>query len=394
MRTRHGYRQGAQLRLGPMNAQVSVPDRLTVTYQVAPVSGSSPERFARTVALEQTVELPEGTYPESVEREVVARVEQAVVADDGRWQFALSYPADLAGTEVPQFLNVLFGNVSLFPGVTVTAAELPDATVKAFGGPRRGLHGFREATGVHGRPLVCSAAKPVGLSPGDLAARCRALALGGIDIIKDDHGVMNQRYARFDDRLTRLQDAVHDANTVTGGRTLYFPNITGPIDQLHDRAVRARELGCSGVLLNPFLAGLDTIRWVADDTGLLVLSHPTFAGVASGQGSGLAPELLYGQLLRVFGADGVVFIASGGRFPVPDEVVDAIVAGQRSPSLPARPALPVLGGGIDVTSVTAWTDRLGSDLMFLIGSSLYQSGDLTGAARRLMDEVTRLGDSA
>jgi ribulose-bisphosphate carboxylase large chain len=390
MRLGHGYRQDAQLRLGPMNVQVSVPDRLTVTYHVAPVPDSSPERFARTVALEQTVELPEGTYPDHVEAEVVGRVERTAALPDGRWQFDISYPAALAGNEVPQFLNLLFGNVSLYPGIAVTAVDLPDATVHALGGPRRGLPGFRNALGVHERPLVCSAAKPVGLSPSELARRCRALALGGIDVIKDDHGVMNQAYAQFEARVERLQDAVVEANAQTGGHTRYFPNVSAPTDQLRDRALRAREAGCVGVLLNPFLTGLDTMRWIADETGLLVLAHPTFAGVAADTGSGLAPGLLYGCLLRVLGADGVVFIASGGRFPVPEEVVRSIVAGQQTTALPTRPALPVLGGGIDVSSVAGWTARLGTDLMFLIGSSLYRTNDLTGSARQLMDEIAEL----
>jgi ribulose-bisphosphate carboxylase large chain len=367
-----------------------VPDRITVTYQVAAVPDSTPDRFARTVALEQTVELPEGTYPDDIERDVVGRVEGAGTLPDGRWQLVVSYPAALAGAEIPQFLNLLFGNVSLYPGMAVTHVHLPDGTVRALGGPRRGLAGFRDALGVRERPLVCSAAKPVGLSPAELAHRCHALALGGIDVIKDDHGVMNQEYARFEDRVERLQDAVTEANAQTGGHTRYFPNITAPTDHLRDRAFRAREAGCVGVLLNPFLTGLDTMRWVADETGLLVLAHPTFAGVATDTGSGLSPGVLYGCLLRVLGADGVVFIASGGRFPVPEDVVESIVTGLQAPDLPTRPALPVLGGGIDVSSVSGWTARHGTDLMFLIGSSLYRTNDLTGSARQLMDEIAEL----
>jgi ribulose-bisphosphate carboxylase large chain len=178
---------------------------------------------------------------------------------------------------------------------------------------------------------------------------------------------------------------------VTGGRTLYFPNVSGPIDQLRDRALRAKEIGCAGVLLNPFLTGLDALRWIADESALLVLSHPTFAGSVAGYGSGLSPAFVYGQLLRLLGADGVVFIASGGRFPVSDDEVYSIARALRGDDLPARPALPVLGGGIEVASVQAWTERLGTDVMFLIGSSLYRDQDLTVAARSLMDAVAETG---
>lgn len=367
--------------------EVSGAERITVTYEAVPVTGSSPEHLARAIAYEQTVELPAGTYPDRVEQEIVGRVEHAALLDSGHWRLVISYEPALAGDEVPQFLNLVFGNVSLLPGVSITAADVPAGTARAFGGPRRGLAGFRAATGVSGRPLVCSAAKPVGLTAAELALRCRELALGGVDIVKDDHGVMNQGYAAFDDRVRRLQDAVADANAATGGRTLYFPNVSGPIDRLRERAELARAVGCAGVLLNPFLTGLDAIRWVADLSGLLVLAHPTFAGSATGAADGLAPAFLYGRLLRLLGADGVIFIASGGRFPVPAATVGAIVDGLHDSADPLAPALPVLGGGIDVASVRGWKERLGNDVMFLIGSSIYRTADLRGGAQALMEEI-------
>ena len=79
--------------------------------------------------------------------------------------------------------------------------------------------------------------------------------------------------------------------------------------------------------------------------------------------------------------------ASGGRFPVPAETVGDIVHGLHNPDAPFPRALPVLGGGIDVGSVRGWTDRLGNDVMFLIGSSLYRKADLRGATAALMEAI-------
>ena len=45
-------------------------------------------------------------------------------------------------------------------------------------------------------------AKPQGLAVDDLAALAEKLASGGLDFIKDDHGLADQRYSHFAERVT------------------------------------------------------------------------------------------------------------------------------------------------------------------------------------------------
>jgi hypothetical protein len=51
--------------------------------------------------------------------------------------------------------------------------------------------------------------------------------------------------------------------------------------------------------------------------------------------------------------------------------------------------MPVAGGGVDIESVGGWIDRYGTDLMFLIGSSLYAQPDLEAATRDLARALRR-----
>jgi ribulose-bisphosphate carboxylase large chain len=361
-------------------------ERIKVTYEFRLDPAETPEAAARRIALEQTVELPDGCYPEGIEEAIVGRVERAELLGEARGRAAVTYDPLLAGTEVPQLLNLLFGMVSLLPGTRVVDMELPDALLLALQGPRFGVEGIRSACGAAGRPLLCTSIKPVGLPAGELASIAGALARGGIDVVKDDHGVANQEPARFAERVERCARAVREANAATGGSTQYFPHVTAPVERLPQRLEVAKAAGCSGVLVAPFVTGLDTVRWLAETSGLIVLVHPTFSGAMYQADHGVAPWVL-ARLLRVLGSDGVTYVNAGGRFPVKEADCEAINHALREPLGTLRPALPVPGGGMDAGHVAHWTERYGMDTMFLFGSSLYAQGDLEEASRRLVEAV-------
>jgi ribulose-bisphosphate carboxylase large chain len=364
-------------------------ERIRITYEFALAEGETPEAGARRIALEQTVELPDGCYPESIEEAVVARVEETEDLGGARCRAALSFDPVLVGTEVPQLLNIIFGMVSLLPATRVVDLELPDTLLLRYAGPRFGIEGIRAACGnVQGRPLLCTSAKPVGLSAAELASICGALARGGIDVVKDDHGVADQATAPFAERVARCSEAVQRANDATDGSAVYFPNVTAPATELVDRVQTAKAAGCQGVLVSPFATGLDTVRWLAENSGMIVLVHPTFSGALYHADHGVAPHVL-GRLLRVLGSDGVTYVNAGGRFPVSEQECHVVNESLRGPLGSLRAALPVPGGGMDVGRVEYWTERYGVETMFLIGSSLYAQGDLEAASRRLVDAVSR-----
>ena len=64
--------------------------------------------------------------------------------------------------------------------------------MRAFGGPRHGLHELRRRAGAGVRALTCSALKPQGLPPARLGELAKDFARAGIDYIKDDHGLADQ----------------------------------------------------------------------------------------------------------------------------------------------------------------------------------------------------------
>ena len=66
--------------------------------------------------------------------------------------------------------------------------------------------------------MTCAALKPQGLSSEALGELAHAFALGGVDFIKDDHGIATQPYSSFAVRVPAIMAAV---NTRWPGRALH-----------------------------------------------------------------------------------------------------------------------------------------------------------------------------
>lgn len=361
--------------------------RFEVTYRLTLSRGEAAESKARDIALEQTAELPEALVPADVMECMVGSVES--VAEAGRRQYLarISYPVETIGSDLTQCLNVLFGNISLKRGIHIVDIRWPDRLLKTFGGPGHGITGLRRLADIKNRPLLATALKPMGLRPAQLARLCRDFTLGGLDIVKDDHGLADQASAPFRERVEYCQAAISAANREIGGHTLYFPNVTAAPWELTERARHAQQVGCVGVLVNPWLTGLDAMRWIRDQFNLVIMAHPALTGAYLHPNHGIAAELLLGDLFRLAGADAVIYPNVGGRFGFSQELCEKINQRLRQPLGDLAASFPTPGGGMSVDRAADWAKRYGSDTIFLIGGSLYGQGDLITASRKLKQAI-------
>ena len=350
--------------------------RLSAVYRV---SGDARKARARAweICLEQTVELPIDVIPPGfVCDQVVGRIE-SLRRQAGGYRATISYAVGSVGRELPQLLNVLFGNTSIKPGVRLERLDLPPSVLRGFQGPRFGCAGLRRHLGVPRRPLLCAALKPMGLAAEGLAELAYQFALGGIDLVKDDHGLSDQPYARFEERVRLCASAVRMANRRTGFRCAYVPNVTAPHDHLLERARFARRAGAGALLVCPGLTGLDAMRAVADDprAALPVLSHPAFQGTyVLHPESGISHYALFGQIARLAGADASIYPNYGGRFSFTRDECRSIVEGCRAPMGRLRAILPCPGGGMALSRVPELLKFYGNDVILLVGGGLLTHG--------------------
>jgi len=200
--------------------------------------------------------------------------------------------------------------------------------------------------------------------------------------------------APFVDRVARCAELVRLGNEQAGTQTIYLPHLSGPIEKLAEKVEVLRREGVRGALVSAFAIGLDALRYLAATSKLLLFTHPAFSGALFGKNHGIAPEVAYGDLLRVLGADGVVYTNAGGRFPIDEVQCELINERLRRPLDGIRRAFPVAGGGVRIETLPRWAARYGADTVFLIGSSLYLQQDLEGATRQLVQALAWQGDAA
>ncbi|HYF80909.1 MAG TPA: RuBisCO large subunit C-terminal-like domain-containing protein [Symbiobacteriaceae bacterium] len=353
-------------------------ERFTVVYAIRAARETEALARAKDMALEQTVEFPEELVPPGdILRHVVGRIESCRAAGEGRFEVAISYAVETVGGELPQLLNVVFGNSSIKAGLRVERLELPESLLADFQGPRFGREGLREHLGVYGRPLLCTALKPMGLSARDMADLAYQCALGGIDIIKDDHGLGDQPFAPYWERMQRCADAVQRANQETGRRSIYMPNVTGPAEKVVESARFARQVGAGGILICPGITGLDVMRYLAEDEeiALPIMSHPALQGsFVTSPDSGISHYALFGQIARLAGADATIYPNWGGRFSFSKEECQSIAAGTEVAMGGLKQIFPTPGGGMTLERIPELFEVYGKDVIFLVGGGLFKQG--------------------
>lgn len=351
--------------------------RLTAYYRIRCASEAI-EAKAEALAIEQSVEMPlEAIDDGFVLDDIVGRVEEIADCGDGSFLVRVSLAASTTGNEAGQLMNMLFGNSSLHEDVTLEDVELPGEMAHGFCGPGAGIAGLRSRAGASVRALTCSAIKPQGLSPALLADLVYRFALAGIDFVKDDHGLADQTYSPFADRVKACAAAARKAASETGHPTRYVPSLSGHLDQLRVQVRLAREEGIDTCLIAPMVVGLPAFHALAgENRDLAFLAHPAMAGAAR-----IVPPLLLGKLFRLFGADAVIFPHHGGRFGYSAATCGAIAQAARAAWHGLAPVMPVPAGGMTLDRLGEILDFYGPNTMILIG------GGLLNARERLTQET-------
>ena len=357
--------------------------RLTATYHVRS-DARAIEARAQAIAVEQSVEMPlSAIEDQEILDEIVGRVEDISALSLGLYAVRIALSRATVGDDPGQLINMLFGNTSLQEDVVLHDAELPPEMVTRHGGPNLGLAGLRARAGAGNRALTCSALKPQGLAPDRLAQLAARFARGGIDYVKDDHGLADQAYSPLAGRCEAVATALRAVERETGRRTRYVPSLTGDLDALRTQITAAKNTGIDTVMVQPMIMGLSNFaRLVAENRELAFFAHPTLAGTR------MSPPLLFGKLFRMLGADALVFPNHGGRFGYSPDLCGELARTALSDWHGLKPAVPVPAGGMTIDRIGEMLDFYGSDVMLLIGGALLEARErLTEATAAFVANV-------
>lgn len=368
----------------------NISDRFSVLYGIQAHDEDEAKKIAFTIQVEQTIEFPYELLRSSWLRDtIVGRLESLYKVGCNQYEALISYASDLGANEVTQVLNVVFGNSSLQPGIWVKDIQLSPNLWKLFRGPRFGLEGIRKLIGVPYRSLLQAVLKPTGSTVSDLAYMCKAYTRGGVDVIKDDHGITNQRYTPFEERIKACVEAVNEGRVHSYHNTLYAVNVSGDGSQTIERAYKAKELGADAIMVAPAMVGFGMMHQLACDENLKmpIISHPAFSGGFTMEGlSGISMRVWFGFLNRICGADMPIFVSYGGRFTFSKESCVDIIETCLDKKFPIKPACPSPGGGVTEERLPELIEAYGRHVMYLVGGDMFRRGpDIEENSRVFID---------
>lgn len=280
-----------------------------------------------------SVEVFEPGAPAGGDSAATAAVSDAS-ASAGRYaDIRIAYPDINFSADIPALLVTVFGKLSMDGKIKLIDLHVSPSFASAFRGPKFGIAGVRDLLGVHDRPLLMSIFKSViGHSAQELGEQFYVQAAGGVDLIKDDEILFDNPLTPIEKRIEVCLNAAERARTETGQKLLYAVNITGPASGLAAQARKAVAAGANALLLNVLAYGFDTLRELSADPEINVpiAAHPALAGALyPSPHYGIAANVLLGKLMRLCGADLVLFPSPYGSVVMPREenltIRDALV---------------------------------------------------------------------
>ncbi len=289
----------------------------------------------------------------------------------------IAYPQDLfeAGN-MPEILSSIAGNI--FGMKTVKNLRLndiifPKQIVKSFKGPRFGKEGVRKLTKVKERPFCGTIVKPkVGLNPAEHAKVAYEAWAGGLDVVKDDENLSSMTFNKFETRIAKTLDARDKAQTETGEKKIYMPNITAETMKMLERADYVKSLGGEYIMVDILTcgwAGLQTVR----DANLNMFIHAHRAGHAAftrNPKHGISMKTI-GRVARVIGVDQLHIGTAVGKMEGSAEDVTGSQKGLEEDMFGIKPVLSVASGGLHPGHTPDLVKILGKDIVAQYGGGCH-----------------------
>ncbi|MFA9380580.1 MAG: RuBisCO large subunit C-terminal-like domain-containing protein [Acetanaerobacterium sp.] len=298
----------------------------------------------------------------------------------------LAFPTINFAGSLAMMLTALIGNdVSTALPVRLCDITYPNPHEDGFQGPRQGMNELRKLAAVHSqRPLVLNMLKPcAGFSPAEGARLFYDVAIGGIDLIKDDELLASPCYNKVAERTALYLKAAQSASEVCGKNPVYLPNITGTPKEMRNNAKAVLDAGAHACLINFVFGGLDALKEIADEFGdkLFIMGH--YAGVSAfGQPYGsIANSVMLGLLPRYAGAHAVMTM--NPNYNDPSTLYDfyRTVQSQRLEIPGLAAVVTTVGGGITQLNQEIVQEHLGPDIVIGIGGAIqgHPMGTTAGA---------------
>ncbi|MFX1449272.1 MAG: type III ribulose-bisphosphate carboxylase [Promethearchaeota archaeon] len=307
----------------------------------------------------------------------------------------IAYPLDMFEASIPQLLADIAGNIlgiKFVENIRLLEVNYPLKYIKKFKGPQFGIEGVRKLLKIKERPLVGTIIKPkIGLSADDHARVAYEAWIGGCDFVKDDENLTNQSFNPFKERVEKTLRSLDKAETETGEKKNYAPNISAPYNEMIKRAQFVKDNTGKCIMVDIITCGFSALQSLGEENfGMIIHGHRAMHGAMTrNEKQGIHMNVL-AQLARFCGVDQlhigtIVGKMSGDKEEVLKNVDSCIY------ECGLKPSFPVCSGGLYAGHIPALMEVLGKNIVIQAGGGVHghKLGTSAGATsmRQAVDAV-------
>jgi ribulose-bisphosphate carboxylase large chain len=367
---------------------------LICEFRVEPSKGISIRQAAEHIAAESSI----GTWVEVKTMKPRIRELGAKVFDIKGNCIKIAYPLDLFESgNMPQILSSIAGNIfgmKVVNNLRLEDIHWPYEIIKSFKGPLFGIQGIRKLLKIPKRPLCGTIIKPkIGLNEEEHAEVAYEAWIGGIDIVKDDENLSNQKFNNFAKRVIETLKMRDKAEKETGEKKIYMPNITAESDAMLERANFVKEAGGEYVMVDIITSGwsaLQTLRNANEDLKLVLHAHRAGHGAFTRKKHGIS-MIVISDVARLIGVDQihigtVIGKMEGSKEEVLtiEEEIEKNIIKEHGHVLAEdwyhiKPVFAVCSGGLHAGMIPKLVKLLGNDIVIQAGGGVHSLGTKIGA---------------
>jgi len=305
----------------------------------------------------------------------------------------IAYPIELFELgSMPQIYSSVVGNIfgmKALENLRLEDIQYPKIMVDSFPGPQFGIQGVRKFMKVKLRPLTATVPKPkVGMTTEEHAKVGYDAWTGGLDFLKDDENLTNQKFNRFDNRVKLCAKMRDKAEKETGEVKDYFVNVTAETKEMLRRAKLAHDYNFKYVMCDIMTAGwagLQTLRDFTQDTKQAIHAHRAMHAVMTRNPKHGVSMQVIADSARLVGVDNIHIGTVVGKLVSPPEEVLSLENEMRSMEIEEafrlgtlsqkwyniKQVFPVSSGGLHPGIIPDVLKILGNNCVLQLGGGVH-----------------------
>ena len=294
---------------------------------------------------------------------------------------------------VAQLLSSIAGNIfsmKMVANLRLLDVKFPKEMVKWYKGPKFGIKGIRRILKSGNRPLLGTIVKPkMGLSSREHAQVAFESWVGGLDLVKDDENLTDQKFNNFRERVRKTLEMRNRAEILCRCKKIYMPNITAPtVQEMIKRAEYVKEKGGEYIMVDVVTSGwtaLQSLRVANEKLKLVLHGHRCMHSAMTRNPKHGISMMVVAKLVRLIGLDQlhtgtIVGKMEGGSKEVLDidfEMEHELVKEDNFHNVLTqkwqhlRRLMPVASGGVQPLMIPEMYKYFGKDIIIQLGGGVH-----------------------